>query len=164
MFASIGHLPSYLQMVYGVTATQSGLLLVALVVGVMVTGTLSANRISRSSRYRRIGTATSSNNFFREIGATLEIAVVGSLFSNRLTDRLADALAGSSRGVTSSSSLIPTLVHALPQPVRTGVITAYADSLTPIFGWLVPLFVVAALIALLIRETPLTASEPSAAH
>lgn len=219
MFAAIGYLPSYLQMVYGVTATQSGLLLTPLVVGMLVTSTLSASRVSRGGRYRiypvsgsvvialalallsmasastplwgicsyvfllgagmglsmqilvliaqnavhprEIGTATSANNFFREIGATLGVAVVGSLFSNRLADRLAELFAGSTTSLTtSSSSLTPALVHALPEPVRSGVITAYVDSLTPIFGWLVPLFVMGALLALLIRETPMTSSKP----
>jgi MFS family permease len=206
-------------MVYGVTATQSGLLLTPLVVGMLVTSTLSASRVSRGGRYRiypvsgsvvialalallsmasastplwgicsyvfllgagmglsmqilvliaqnavhprEIGTATSANNFFREIGATLGVAVVGSLFSNRLADRLAELFAGSPTSLTtSSSSLTPALVHALPEPVRSGVITAYVDSLTPIFGWLVPLFVMGALLALLIRETPLSSSKP----
>jgi EmrB/QacA subfamily drug resistance transporter len=219
MFAAIGYLPSYLQMVYGVTATQSGLLLTPLVVGMLITSTLSASRVSRGGRYRiypvsgsvvialalallstasastplwgicsyvfllgagmglsmqilvliaqnavhprEIGTATSANNFFREIGATLGVAVVGSLFSNRLADRLAELFAHSTTSLTaSSSSLTPTLVHALPEPVRSGVITAYVDSLTPIFGWLVPLFVMGALLALLIRETPMTSSQP----
>ena len=32
-----------------------------------------------------VGTATSSNNFFRQIGASLGAAIVGSLFVSRLT-------------------------------------------------------------------------------
>jgi len=105
---------------------------------------------------REIGTATSANNFFREIGATVGIAAVGAVFTNRLTDRLAEALvAGASKLGDSASSLTPALVRALPEPLRSNIVSAYADSLTPIFGWLVPLFVVAALLGLFLKEIPL---------
>ena len=39
-----------------------------------------------------VGTATSSNNFFRQIGSSLGAAIVGSLFVSRLTDILASGL------------------------------------------------------------------------
>jgi hypothetical protein len=117
------------------------------------------NSVSRNE----IGTATSSNNFFREIGATLGIATVGSLFSGRLTDRLAELLAGSPTPLGSStSSLTPQLVHQLPASLQSGVVAAYADSLTPIMGWLVPLFLVGAMLALLIREVPLDVTDAPA--
>ncbi len=121
-------------MVYGVSATESGLLLIPMVVGIMSAAIPSGNAISRTGRYRwypiagvalvmlaalcmstltvdtivalicvyvfilgaglglmmqtlvlavqndfpssDVGTATSANNFFREIGATLGIAAV----------------------------------------------------------------------------------------
>lgn len=40
-----------------------------------------------------VGTATSSNNFFRQIGSSLGAAIVGSLFVSRLTDILASSAA-----------------------------------------------------------------------
>ena len=36
----------------------------------------------------QIGTATSTNNYFREVGATLGVAVFGTLFTSRLADNL----------------------------------------------------------------------------
>src|SRR5207244_3066491 len=51
MFAVIGYLPTYLQMVYGYTATESGLLLIPMVVGLMATAVSSGQLISRIGRY-----------------------------------------------------------------------------------------------------------------
>src|SRR5207245_329325 len=52
MFAVIGYLPTYLQMVYGYTATESGLLLIPMVVGLMATAVSSGQLISRTGRYK----------------------------------------------------------------------------------------------------------------
>ena len=60
------------------------------------------------------------------------------------------------------SGLTPALVRSLPGSVRDPVIAAYADSLTPILGWLVPLFVVATVLACLLEEVPLVHRSPAA--
>lgn len=217
MFAVIGYLPTYLQMVYGASATESGLLLVPMVVGLMATAIPSGNLMSRTGRYRvypiagtvivglaifllstmdvetplallcgivfllgagvgmmmqtlvlavqndfpaaDVGTATSANNFFREIGATLGMAVVGAIFTNRLTDQLATRLpAGNPAGNT--NSLTPAMVHSLPDPVREAVVLSYQQALTPVFRYLVPLFAVGLVLALLLPEKRLTDTVP----
>jgi hypothetical protein len=40
-----------------------------------------------------LGTATSTNNYFREVGAALGTAVFGTLFTTRLTENLTTVLA-----------------------------------------------------------------------
>ena len=50
--------------------------------------------VQNSFPLREVGTATASNNFFRQIGATLGSAVVGSLFASRLAELLDRASAG----------------------------------------------------------------------
>ena len=50
--------------------------------------------VQNSFPLREVGTATASNNFFRQIGATLGSAVVGSLFASRLAELLDRAPAG----------------------------------------------------------------------
>jgi predicted MFS family arabinose efflux permease len=148
MFAIIGYLPTYLQMVYSLSATESGLLLIPMVVGMMATALPSGRVMSSTGRYKifpivgavlvcvaallmstldtetslvlvcvyvfllgaalggtmqplvlavqndfpasDVGTATSANNFFREIGSTLGTAAVGSVFAHRLADQPAD--------------------------------------------------------------------------
>lgn len=216
MFAALGYVPTYLQMVYGYSATASGLLLIPMVVGIVVSSTVSAQVMERTGRYKmlpvagtlvgaagmvgfrlltveapvwvicalvfvlgvaiglfmqvvvlvvqnsvdpsEIGTATSSNNFFREIGATLGVAGVGALFTNALTDNLSGLTAGLPAG--STSSLTPALVAALPDAVHDTVVNAYADSLIPIFGYLVPVFLLGTVLAFLLKEVPLENKEP----
>ena len=38
-----------------------------------------------------VGTATSTNNHFREVGASLRVAIFGSIFTSRLVDNLTGA-------------------------------------------------------------------------
>ena len=55
-----------------------------------------------------------------------------------------------------TSSLTPALVNQLPTVLHDAVASSYADALLPIFGWMVPLFVVTAVVALLLPEVPLS--------
>ncbi len=112
---------------------------------------------------RIVGTATSSNNFFREIGVTLGSALIGALFTTRLTSRLTDmfttlattgddatrqTLASAQSNGLSSSSLTPQIVDSLPSVLHDGIVMAYVQALTPIFLWLAPLLALAALVSL----------------
>jgi EmrB/QacA subfamily drug resistance transporter len=217
MFAVIGYLPTYLQMVYGYSATESGLLLIPMVVGILVTAMSSAQVISKTGGYKvfpivgsvlvtgaalllstldvdtsvvvvclyvfglgagigflmqtlvlavqndfptaDVGTATSANNFFREIGATLGTAVVGTIFSNRLTDTLSGT--GS---VGDVDSLTPAMVHSLPENLRDTVVTAYQHALVPVFGYLVPVFAVGVVLAFLLPEKKIAATNDIPVH
>jgi EmrB/QacA subfamily drug resistance transporter len=103
-----------------------------------------------------VGMATASNNYFRQIGASLGSAVVGSLFAHRLaqllTERLSDAGAHASGGI---NSLTPAIVRRLPEQLRGTVVGAYNDALTPIFLFMVPLLLLAAILLFFIKEIPL---------
>jgi hypothetical protein len=106
-----------------------------------------------------VGTATSANNFFREIGATLGTAAVGAVFTDRLTDQLAARLPGNAaESFGSTDSLTPAMVHSLPPAVQDAVIAAYQHALTPVFRYLVPLFAVGLVLALLLPEKKLAAT------
>jgi hypothetical protein len=109
-----------------------------------------------------MGTATAANNFFREIGASLGVAVVGSVFTARLTAGLTTAVAPDS-GI-SAGSLTPEGVLALPESLRATVVDVYASALTPVLGWLVPLFVVGLVLVVLLPDLPLrtTLAAPTA--
>jgi len=109
------------------------------------------------------GAVTSAYNFFREIGATLGIAVVGSAFSSRLTSGLQTAL-GDAAGdlVANVSSLTPEIVRGLSESVQHAVTTAYAEALLPIFGWTLPIFAGAAILARLMPNRPLGANDTAA--
>lgn len=208
MFAIIGYLPTYLQMVYSVSATESGLLLLPMIAGLMLTATSSGTLISRLGRVKAIlvtgtaivavaagllatigtgtplwvlcgylalagaglgllmqtlvlaaqnefaaeevGTVTSSNNFFREVGASLGTAVIGSMFASRLADRLTEQTGPGQLG--DIQGLTPAVVHALPAAAQEAVVNAYADSLVPLFGYLVPVFALGWLLTLFLKD------------
>src|SRR3712207_3544624 len=92
----------------------------------------------------QIGTATSTNNYFREVGATLGVAVFGTLFTSRLADNLAGAVTGNAEqavaaGITSPDTLVPSAVQAAGDPLKQAIVDAYANSLAPVFWYLVPI-------------------------
>jgi hypothetical protein len=78
--------------------------------------------IQNSFPVSEVGTATAGNNYFRQIGASLGSAIVGSLFVARLTSLLTGA-GGAVAG--SSNSFTPEAVRQLPDAVRNVVIGAY---------------------------------------
>ncbi|GIG28031.1 MDR family MFS transporter [Cellulomonas marina] len=109
-----------------------------------------------------IGTATSANNFFREIGAAVGTAVFSTIFTGRLADGLEPLFAGATTGGDPSavsggaSGLTPAIVSALPEALRTGVVDAYAQALAPAFWLLIPLILVGLVLALFLREVKLS--------
>ncbi|MFD1211321.1 MDR family MFS transporter [Arthrobacter sp. GCM10027362] len=215
MFSTIAYMPTFLQMVNGATAVQSGLMMIPMVAG-MLTATIGTGQlISRTGRYkiypvlgtvlivaglvllsrisdatpyaftaaglvvlglgvgcvmqnlvlivqnsvpqRSMGAAISTTNYFRQIGASFGIALFGSIFINRLADRLAGAPAGvPDVGTAGFSSLSPAVLRAMPAPAHEAIARAFGQALPPIFLLAVPLIVVALVLALFIRETPLS--------
>ena len=111
---------------------------------------------------REVGAATAANNFFREIGATLGAAIVGSIFTSNLTslltERMSEAGIDPGRSGAAISGLTPAVVNALPEQLRAIVTSAYSEALTPVFGHLVPLALVALVVVCFIREVPLRTS------
>ncbi|WNB84938.1 MDR family MFS transporter [Cellulomonas sp. ATA003] len=217
MFAALTFLPTFLQMATGAGVTESGFLMLPMMVGVMLTSIASGIAITKTGRYRRypiagmaiatlglvwmtqltgdvsmlvfsamifvlgaglglvmqtivlavqnsvdpreIGTATSSNNFFREIGAAVGVALFSTIFTGRLSDRLGSVFAGSADAVPTGegvSSLTPAVVDALPDDLRDGVVGAFADALAPAFWYLVPLLAAGFVLTLFLREVTLS--------
>ncbi|MBO3096061.1 MDR family MFS transporter [Cellulomonas dongxiuzhuiae] len=216
MFSALAFLPTFLQMATGAGVTESGFLMLPMMVGVMITAIGSGIAITRTGRYKafpvvglaittaglvwltrltgdismvlfgamilvlgagmglvmqtivlavqnsvdpqEIGTATSANNFFREIGAAVGTAMFSTIFTSRLTERLDTVFADVPVGPadTSTTSLTPAIVQDLPEPLRTGVVDAFADALAPAFWYLVPLVAVGFVLALFLREVKLS--------
>jgi len=107
-----------------------------------------------------VGTATSTNNYFREVGASLGVAIFGAMFTNRLSEKLTEVFTAA--GATAqdagnaTATLDPQMLFTLPEPVREGIVTAYADSLAPVFWYLIPFILIAFLLALLLKQVPLS--------
>ncbi|MFI7319878.1 MFS transporter [Streptomyces venezuelae] len=220
LFGAASYLPTFLQMVDGASATESGLLMLPMMGGIVGASIVSGQLISHTGRYKiypilggvlsvvgmwllsrlevdtsrleysiwmavlgagiglvmpvlvlavqnavrptDLGTATSANNYFRQIGGSVGAAIFGTLFANRLADALADRLpAGSGAAVPDAESITPQLVHGLPAPLRDGYIQAYADAMPRIFLYLVPVLVLGMLLAFFLKETPLLSSATS---
>ena len=121
---------------------------------------------------RHIGTATSGNNFFREIGLSLGVAAMGTAFSSGLKDNLSEkmrallanadpatlkqmAAFSNVGGGKGTSGLTPAIVKTLPTPLRNVVVESYADALIPIFAYLVPTMLMAAVLGALFRKKEL---------
>lgn len=217
MFAALTFLPTFLQMATGAGVTESGFLMLPMMVGVMSTAIGSGVAITRTGRYRlfpimgmlistlglmwmtrltgdismllfgtmifvlgaglglvmqtivlavqnsvdphELGTATSANNFFREIGAAVGVALFSTVFTARLTERLEPLFAGvpaTAGGPAGAESLTPALLGTLPEQLRDGVVTAFADALAPAFWYLVPILAFGFVLTLFLREVPLS--------
>ena len=108
---------------------------------------------------QEVGTATSTNNYFREVGASLGVAVFGALFTSRLTDSLTgvftDAGVPASQAASSSASIDPSALAKLPEALQDGIVNAYADSLAPVFWYLLPFIAAALLLALFLPQMQL---------
>lgn len=214
LFGAASYLPTFLQMVDGASATESGLLMLPMMGGIVGASIISGQMISRTGHYRShpilgsvlsvigmwllsrldadtprlhysiwmavlgagigmvmpvlvlavqnsvrpadLGTATSANNYFRQIGGSVGAAVFGTLFADRLTDALADRVpAEAGAALPDAEAITPQLVHSLPPALRDAYIGAYADAMPRIFLYLVPVLVLGLLIALFLKEKPL---------
>jgi len=136
------------------------LAVICLYMAVMGTGLGSSMQIltlivQNEFPHRLVGTATAANNYFRQVGSSLGAAVVGSLFVARLTTLIAERLPASAGASGSSKSLTPMLINSLPSPIRLIIVQSYNDALVPIFVFMVPLGLLAALLLAFVRETPL---------
>ncbi|QXE38934.1 MFS transporter [Streptomyces sp. GMY02] len=221
LFGAASYLPTYLQMVEGATATESGLLMLPMMGGIVVASVVSGHLITRTGHYKiypvlgsalsvagmwllsrldtgtsmtengvaqavlglgmglvmpvlilavqnavrpaDLGTATSANNYFRQIGGSVGAAVFGTLFADRLADALAARIPAGA-GLPDAESITPQAVHALPPAVRDGYVQAYADAMPRIFLYLVPVLVLGLLIAFFLKEKPLVSQNASAAE
>lgn len=214
LFGAASYLPTFLQMVDGASATESGLLMLPMMGGIVGASIISGQLISHTGRYKiypvlgaavsavgmwllsrldvdtprlhysvwmavlgagigmvmpvlvlavqnsvrpaDLGTATSANNYFRQIGGSVGAAVFGTLLADRLTDALTKRLpTRAGARLPDAESITPQLVHALPPALRDGYIRAYADAMPRIFLHLVPVLALGLLIAFFLKEKPL---------
>ncbi|CAN5346116.1 MDR family MFS transporter [soil metagenome] len=111
--------------------------------------------VQNSFPLREVGTATASNNYFRQIGASLGSAIVGSLFVARLTSLLAERMPAGGSSSGGNNSFTPEIVRDLPSAVRDVIVNSYNDALTPVFLYMVPLVLLATVLLFFVKEKPL---------
>lgn len=224
MFAALAFIPTFLQMSTGTSAAASGLLMLPMMAGLMLTSIVSGNMISKTGKYKaypligtlitagvmvwmtslsadtpvwvicamlfcfgfglglimqvvvlvvqnsvpftQLGTATSANNYFREMGSSVGVAIFGAMFTSQLSSKLSDlfsslppeaaqGMASQAGGSDAASSLTPQALDKMPQFLQDGVVRAYAESLAPVFWYLLPFMVLAFVLAFFLKEIPL---------
>ncbi|MBB1020993.1 MFS transporter [Dietzia sp. E1] len=109
---------------------------------------------------REVGVATSSNNYFREIGAAIGTAWFGSLFTDRLIRNLTETVAANPEQAMASglnpSAVTPAFVANLPEPLHQGIVDSYANALAPALWYVVPVLAVALLLAFFLPQVTLS--------
>ena len=121
------------------------------------------NSVDRSD----MGVATSSVAFFRQMGGSFGTALFGAILSSRLSVHIAAALQGAPAGqapanVGDAANNVQA-IKALPEPVHSLVTGAFSDSLHDVFLSAVPLVLLALVVALFLKEVPLTGRAAPAA-
>ncbi|WP_283137863.1 MDR family MFS transporter [Rhizohabitans arisaemae] len=139
----------------------SGVYMVVLGTGIGLVMQVVVLAVQSAAPVRDLGVATSTVAFMRMVGASVGVAVFGAIFNSQITAKLAASVPGAAAQLPDVGQLSTEAINGLPQPVRSGVLTAIADSLTTVFFWAVPFLVAAFLLALVLKEVPLR-SHPAA--
>ncbi|MEH1098157.1 MDR family MFS transporter [Micromonospora sp. CPCC 205561] len=234
MFGSIIFIPLYLQIVKGASPTRSGLLMLPMMAGIIITSVLTGRAMSRIGRYkwfpvagaavllagmllftrlevatslwvafgfmvvigvglglcmqslilavqnsvsmRDLGAGTSSATFFRSLGGSFGVAILGAVLSSRLTSELATRLPGAiaqlppeqraavaAGGAADVSVNDPATIMALPVPVRAAVQAAFVESLHLVFLTTGLIAIVAVLVTLALPNEKLRGAGPGGA-
>ncbi|MFD3503067.1 DHA2 family efflux MFS transporter permease subunit [Streptomyces sp. NPDC058678] len=219
MFGAMTYLPTFLQVVQGVSPTMSGVHMLPMVLGLLLSSTLSGQIVSRTGRwkvfpvagtgitalgllllhqldensstgemsvfffvfglglglvmqvlvlivqnavsYEDLGVATSGATFFRSIGASFGVAIFGTVFANRLGDKLTDAFGGTQLPPGVSVGTLeadPRGIAALPADLRPPALHAYASSITDVFLYAAPVALVGFALAWFLKEDRLRGS------
>ncbi|MEU8179918.1 MDR family MFS transporter [Micromonospora sp. NPDC049047] len=234
MFGSIIFIPLYLQIVKGASPTQSGLLMLPMMAGIIITSILTGRAMTRIGRYkwfpvagsvtllvgmflftrlevstslwvafgfmvvigvglglcmqslilavqnavsiRDLGAGTSSATFFRSLGGSFGVAILGTVLSSRLASGLGDRLPGAiaqlppqeraavaASGGTNISINDPATILALPGPVRAAIQGAFVDALDMVFLTAGLIAIVAVVVTLTLPNTQLRGAGPQGA-
>ncbi|ELS52943.1 MDR family MFS transporter [Streptomyces viridochromogenes] len=219
MFGAMTYLPTFLQVVQGVSPTMSGVHMLPMVAGMLLSSTGSGQIVSRTGRwkvfpiagtgvttlgllllhqldvdsstwemsvfffvfglglglvmqvlvlivqnavsYEDLGVATSGATFFRSIGASFGVAIFGTIFANRLDDKLVEAFRGARLppGVSLEGlEADPRGIAELPVDLRPGALQAYASSITDVFLYAAPVALLGFVLAWFLREDKLRGS------
>jgi EmrB/QacA subfamily drug resistance transporter len=207
MFGAITYLPTFLQVANGASASNSGLLIVPVMVGLLSASITAGQIITRTGRYRvfpvlgmavaslglfllstldvgssrwesgiymfvlgagiglvmqvmvlatqneapiaDLGVATSTVTFFRTIGGSIGVSIFGAVFTSRLTHLLGNAV---------PENLTPAAINQLPLAQRAQTAGAFADAITTVFLWAVPLVLAGWVLTWFLKEKPLRTS------
>jgi len=114
--------------------------------------------VQNAVEYKDLGVATSGATLFRSIGGSVGTAVLGSIFSNQLSSKLASTLPASAKaalGSGGSVTLNTAKLAKLPPPIHTIYTTAFTDALSTVFVVASAIAAAAFLLSWLLEQRPL---------
>ncbi|MFC0097333.1 MDR family MFS transporter [Micromonospora marina] len=142
---------------HGTSLVFVGLAMFGVGVGVGTTMQNLVLAVQNTVALRDIGAASAAVAFFRSLGGTIGVSVLGAVLARRVTDRITEDLAAA--GIPASAGGGSTLnLDALPEPVRQIVRAAYGDATGHIFLISAAIAVVGVVAALLLRPVTLRSS------
>jgi hypothetical protein len=109
--------------------------------------------------------ATSTATFFRSMGGSLGVALLGAIFASRLTSELAALPAdAAARFAGGGVNISPDEVHALTPEVREDFLLAFVHALQPVFLVGAALTALTFALAWMLAEVPLRVTTHTAAE
>ncbi len=122
--------------------------------------------LQNSVEFRDMGVATSANTFFRSIGATMGVALFGTVYASRLAHNLPieieklrasnpAALVGATPEKFEALKDNTAVLQTFTPELQAGIINAFVNSFHVVFLASVPITIIGFFIAFMLRETPL---------
>ena len=122
--------------------------------------------LQNSVEFRDLGVATSANTFFRSIGATMGVALFGTVYASRLAHNLPieieklrasnpAALVGATPEKFEALKDNTAVLQTFTPELQAGIINAFVNSFHVVFLTSVPITIIGFFIAFMLRETPL---------
>ena len=134
---------------------QTALYMVILGLGLGMTMQVLVLAAQNAVPYELLGVATSGSTLFRQVGGSIGVSVFGAIFTNQLTSHLATDLPP---GAHPPATATPELVRHLPPAVHSAYLSAFSESLQPVFAAAAGFSLAAFLLTWFLREVPLRKS------
>jgi EmrB/QacA subfamily drug resistance transporter len=99
-----------------------------------------------------LGAATSNLSFFRSLGGSIGVSVLGAVLADRVTSEITSKLGPLPGG--SGTAAVPNLA-TIPEPYASVIRDAYAVATSSIFLYVLPFAVLSVLVVFFIRQVPL---------
>jgi hypothetical protein len=130
----------------GSTRWESGLYMAMLGAGIGMVMQILVMAVQNEAPVKDLGVATSTVTFFRAVGGSVGVALFGALFAHRVGELLGGAV---------PTGMTPTQIAALPPEQQAATAAAFADAITQVFLYSVPLVLAGFAVTWLLREVPL---------
>ncbi|SFJ19417.1 MDR family MFS transporter [Celeribacter neptunius] len=214
MFGTLTFIPMFLQLAKGASATQSGLQLIPMTFGILLSSTIAGQYMGRTGRYRvlpmiglslasvsllslsrlspempswqiwlslagmgagmgcifpvvttavqnaverhQIGTATAAGLMFRQVGASIAVALFGALFAARMARLMGEAHV---EGLSNVAELGPQILATLPEDTKALIAETISTALHPIYWIAAGLALAGLMLSFFLREIPLRSRE-----